>query len=174
MPCPRRIPSIMIVDRRASPGDHFTLDVPRSVSRKDRRMSATRLTAAFVVFAIGVPAAGRSPDLLGPAITDITTSGRIVVISDCLATSVTISARVVDGAGVRKVVLWFRAGSGRHFKSATMAETDGRFETVLKGTVLRGHGYGTLEFFITASDSHGNSTRSRSDRSIEFLPCVQA
>lgn len=137
-------------------------------------MRSNMLAATLVTFAIASPVgAARKADRRGPTITDITTSNHILVISDCLSTSVTISARVTDQTGIENVLLWSRAGSTRRFKSATMSKRHGRFEKILKGKELRGQGYGSVEFYITAQDDHGNSTASPPDRSIQFLPCVQ-
>lgn len=119
-------------------------------------------------------AACRSPsaDQTGPLISDIETSGNVLVISDCAGTSVEISSKVTDPSGVESVLLWHRVGADQQFVSASMELKDGKYEVTLKGPDFLGSAYGTLEFYITARDGVGNSSESPTDESIEFLPCV--
>ena len=42
----------------------------------------------------------------------------------------------------------------------------------VKGSDLQGHGYGAIEFYITAEDEAGNKSESPRDDSVQFLPCV--
>ncbi|HKG54771.1 MAG TPA: hypothetical protein VKB04_10985 [Anaerolineales bacterium] len=116
--------------------------------------------------------AGLQKDHTGPAISDISTSDKVVVISDCLATSVTITAKVTDASNVKSVLLWVRVGSDQAFASSNMSLQNGIYTAKVKGADLQGHGYGAMEFYITAEDEDGNSSKSPVDNSIQFLPCV--
>jgi hypothetical protein len=108
----------------------------------------------------------------GPAISDISTSGKVLVISDCLATSVTITAKVTDASSITSVLLWYRVGSDRPYTSASMDALGDLYTASVKGSDLQGDGYGTMEFYITAQDGEGNAGKSPLDKSIQFLPCV--
>ena len=111
-------------------------------------------------------------DHAGPTISDISTSDKVVVISDCLATSVIITAKVTDESNLKNVLLWYRVGSDQPFASSTMNLENGMYTAKVKGSDLQGHGYGAMEFYITAEDEAGNSSKSPLDNSIQFLPCV--
>ncbi len=111
-------------------------------------------------------------DNTGPAISNISTSDKVVVISDCLATSVTITAKVDDASNVKSVLLWYRVGSDGPFASSNMDLQNGTYMTKVKGADLQGHGYGAMDFYITAEDGKGNKSESPHDDSIQFLPCV--
>lgn len=110
----------------------------------------------------------------GPAISDISTSGKVLVISDCLATSLTVTAKVSDASGIASVLLWYRVGSDRSYASTRMDAQGGSYAASVKGSDLQGDGYGALEFYITAEDEAGNSGKSPLDKSIQFLPCVNS
>jgi len=116
--------------------------------------------------------AGSRGDHTGPAISDISTSDKVVVISDCLATSVTITAKVTDASNVISVLLWVRVGTDGPFASSNMNLQNGIYTAKVKGSELQGHGYGAMEFYITAEDGKGNKSESPHDDSIQFLPCV--
>lgn len=116
--------------------------------------------------------ARRQTDIKGPVISDVTVSNNVLVISDCLSTSVTISAHVTDDAEIAKVILWFRAGSEDPYTPVSMALRNDQYEGTIQGRELLGQTYGTLEFHITAEDGNGNSSTSPTDKSIQFLPCV--
>jgi hypothetical protein len=62
--------------------------------------------------------------------------------------------------------------SDKTFSSITMDKQDDRYTASLEGTDLQGHGYGVIEFYITARDGKGNTSKSPIDKSIQFLPCV--
>jgi hypothetical protein len=111
-------------------------------------------------------------DQTGPAISDIAASGDVLVISDCQPTALEITAKVTDPSGVANVLLWVRVGSDQPYTSITMKAREGIYTASLKGVDLLGQSYGTMEFYITAEDGEGNSSRSSLDESIQFLPCV--
>ncbi len=113
-----------------------------------------------------------SRDQTGPQISDIQTSGNVLVISDCAGTSVTISASVTDPSGVQNVDLWYRTGDDPKFSSATMKLEQDRYQVTLNGSDFLGRPYGDLAFFITAENKRGNSSKSAMNQSIQFLPCV--
>lgn len=113
-----------------------------------------------------------SGDRSGPTIRDISISGEVIVISDCPSTSATISAQVTDESMITNVVLWYRVESEKIFSFIKMDKQDDRYAVTLEGTDLQGHGYGVIEFYITAEDGEGNTSKSSIDKSIQFLPCV--
>lgn len=112
-------------------------------------------------------------DQTGPAISDIKTSGNVLVISDCSGTSVTISAKVSDPSGVESVLLWYRVAD-QPFASTNMELQDGVYQVSVVGSEFLGKGYGTLEFYVQAKDGAGNLSKSPVDQSIQFLPCVSS
>jgi hypothetical protein len=114
----------------------------------------------------------RLADQTGPLISDIKTSGSVLVISDCSGTSVEISAKVTDPSGVESVLLWHRIGAEQEFSSAPMEQHEGTYKGTLKGSDFLGGAYGALAFYITARDGVGNRSESPIDQSIQFLPCV--
>ena len=99
--------------------------------------------------------AGLQKDQAGPAISDISTSDKVVVISDCLSTSITITAKVTDTSNLKSVLLWYRVGSDMLFASANMDLQNDTYAANLRGADLQGHGYGAMEFYITAEDGAG-------------------
>jgi hypothetical protein len=111
-------------------------------------------------------------DKTGPSISNIKTSGNVLVISDCSGTSVTISAKVTDPSGVGKVQLWSRTGTEQQFVSSAMELKQETYSVNLNGPDFLGRPYGTLEFYITAEDEVGNLSKSPVDQSVQFLPCV--
>jgi hypothetical protein len=113
-----------------------------------------------------------SSDHAGPIISNVSTTGKVVVISDCSATSVTITAKVTDASKIINVLLWHRIGSEQPFSSAIMELQEGLYTASIKGKDLQGNGYGAMEFYITAEDGEGNTSKSPIDNSIQFLPCV--
>lgn len=123
---------------------------------------------AFVLSACG----SRQSDHTGPVISGISTSDKVVVISDCLSTSVTITAKVTDASNVKSVLLWYRVGSDGSFASSNMDRQNGIYAATVKGADLQGHGYGAMEFYVSAEDDAGNKSESLHDESIQFLPCV--
>jgi len=111
-------------------------------------------------------------DHTGPAIDDISTSDQVVVISDCPSTSVTITAKVTDESNITSVLLWYRVGTDKSFTFTKMDKQNSVYAATVEGSQLQGHGYGAIEFYITAEDEVGNSSKSSIDNSIQFLPCV--
>ena len=132
---------------------------------------SVRATLVCVTFILSA-CAGIQRDHAGPAISDISTSDKVVVISDCLTTSVTITAKVTDASNVKSVLLWVRVGSDQAFASSNMNLQNSIYTAKVKGSDLQGHGYGAMEFYITAEDEAGNKSESPHDDSIQFLPCV--
>ena len=116
--------------------------------------------------------AGIRGDQAGPVISDITTSDKVVVISDCLSTAVTITAKVTDASNIKSVLLWYRVGSDQPFISSEMNLQNDLYAAKVKGSDLQGHGYGAMEIYITAEDEKGNKSESPHDDSVQFLPCV--
>jgi hypothetical protein len=111
-------------------------------------------------------------DHAGPAITDITTSDKVLVISDCPATSVTVTAKVTDESNIKSVLLWYRVNADQPFAFTRMNIQSGMYTAAIQGADLQGNGYGAMEFYITAEDAEGNSSESPLDNSVQFLPCV--
>ena len=127
----------------------------------------------FLVIFFSLSACRNLPtDQTGPLISDIKTSGDILVISDCSGTSVEISAKVTDRSGVESVLLWHRLGSEQQIISDRMERQDETYNVTLKGSDFSGEAYGKLEFYITAKDGAGNLSESPVNQSIHFLPCV--
>ena len=111
-------------------------------------------------------------DRSGPTISNVKTSGNVLVISDCSGTSVDISAKVADASGVESVLLWYRVEAEQKFASTGMKFQDNIYTASLEGPDFLGKAYGTVEFYITAKDSVGNTSKTSLDRSLQFLPCV--
>ena len=136
-------------------------------------MKSQMLIALILIITLLLPACKEvSSDHVGPEISDISTTGKVVVISDCLATSVTITAKVTDASKITSVLLWVRVGSNQPFVSTSMNAQEGLYSASINGADLQGNGYGAMEFYITAQDEAGNSSKSPLDNSIQFLPCV--
>jgi hypothetical protein len=49
---------------------------------------------------------------------------------------------------------------------------DDTYKAALEGPAFLGKAYGTIEFYITAKDKAGNTSKTSVDRSMQFLPCV--
>lgn len=113
-----------------------------------------------------------SSDQTGPVISNIQISGNVLVISDCPSTSVELLATVSDPSGVEKVLFWYRIAPDQEFAAAPMALRDGLYVASLNGANFLGHAYGTIDFYISAQDTVGNTSRSEVDQSVQFLPCV--
>lgn len=132
----------------------------------------TPLIVMLVIASLLLSACGKdASDRSGPEIRDIKTSGDVLVISDCLATSVSISATVSDPSGVESVLFWYRVAD-QPFASASMKLQDNRYQVSIEGLEFLGKTYGTMEFYIQAKDGAGNSSQSPVDQSVQFLPCV--
>ena len=136
-------------------------------------MKSRMFTNFIFIAALLLSACGKvSSDHAGPIISDISSTGKVLVISDCLATSVTITAKVTDASPITSVLLQYRVSSDQPFLSTVMELRDGLYTASVKGADLQGNGYGAMEFYITAQDGAGNSSKSPIDNSIQFLPCV--
>jgi len=132
------------------------------------------ITLTLIITLLLSACKGLSSDHAGPVISDISTTSKVLVISDCLDTSVTITAKVTDESKITGVLLWYRVGSDQPFASVSMDAQEELYTASVKGIDLQGHGYGAMKFYITAKDGEGNSSKSPLDNSIQFLPCVNS
>jgi hypothetical protein len=73
------------------------------------------ITTLILSACVGIP-----DDHIGPVISDISTSGKVLVISDCLATSVTVTAKLTDTSRITNVLLWYRVGSDQPYASTKL------------------------------------------------------
>ena len=134
-----------------------------------------RIVALMVISTLVSSACtGIRGDHAGPAISDISTSDKVVVISDCPSTAVTITAKVTDASNITSVLLWYRVGPDQPFTFTNMDMQSELYTASVQGSDLQGHGYGAMEFYITAEDGEGNRSESPHDDSIQFLPCVNS
>lgn len=134
---------------------------------------STRLTATLLIIIFALSSCrGNQNDHEGPVISDITTSGKVLVISDCSSTSVTITAKVTDASPIISVLLQYRVNSDQSYLSSAMDLKDGLYTVPVTGADLQGNGYGAMEFYVVANDEVGNSSESPVDQSIQFLPCI--
>ena len=140
----------------------------------DRKMKSwIRIFALIFISTLASSACGRlQRDISGPNISGIATSDKVVVISDCPSTLVTITATVTDESNITRVLLWFRVGTDRPFTSTRMELQNDMYTASVQGSELQGHGYGAVEFYVTAEDGDGNASKSSIDNSVQFLPCV--
>ena len=92
------------------------------------------ITCLWIVLILSACGKGSS-DRTGPEISDVKTSGNVLVISDCSGTSVTISARVADPSGVESSQLWYRVADQPF---ASLNETAARqfFPKTCDGTTM--------------------------------------
>jgi hypothetical protein len=128
------------------------------------------LGSSILIGCSSVPAA--AGDKAGPVIDSIKTSNNSFSI-DCPPTSVAVTAHITDPSGISSVQLRYRVGSDKPYISLGMGGGNGNeFSATLKGSALPPDSYGAWEFYITAEDEAGNSTRSATDSSVQFLPCV--
>ncbi len=108
----------------------------------------------------------------GPVIEGIAASTKSFSI-DCPPTAVTVKARVTDAAGISRVQLWYRVGSDGPFVAADMAAGNGNeYAATVKGVDVGPAQYGAWEFYVTAENKAGQESRSETDASVQFLPCV--
>ena len=112
-------------------------------------------------------------DTTSPTIQDITTSSKVLAKSDCIPTSLTITAKIQDDIRVDRVTLWYRVGDDQKFTSSLMSRGD---QDLYTGNIIAldvpGGEYGFLAFYIVARDEAGNETKSPIDKSVQLLPCV--
>jgi len=137
-----------------------------------RKTSAFSLVALIWAITISACATTSTPqDLTGPTITQITTSTKSFSI-DCVPTSVTVTANIIDTLGVRHATLWYRVGSDQPYISKNMDVSNHSYSATVKGIELPPGPYGNWEFYIAAENTAGNSNKNPVDNSIQFLPCV--
>jgi hypothetical protein len=127
------------------------------------------LLASLLIFSSCTAVPG---DHTGPTIRDVSTSGNVIVISDCPSTSATITANVTDESTITSVQLWYRVESDKKYISRKMEKQSDKYTATLEGTDLQSHGYGVIEFYIRAEDEAGNTSKSPVNSSLQFLPCV--
>ena len=112
-------------------------------------------------------------NLAPPAIKNITTSSKVLAKSDCIPTSVTISADISSSSGIKLVTLWYRIGQDQIYTSQSMPQKEGNtYSATVVALDIPGGEYGPLEFYIVADDEGGGQTKSEIDTSVELLPCV--
>jgi hypothetical protein len=112
-------------------------------------------------------------DNTGPVIERITTSSKGFAISDCIPTSITVTAEISDPSGVVDVMLWYRVGVNQPFNHVEVGYLgDDTYARTVKGTDMLGSEYGVWEFYLTAEDGVGNKSQSPVDTSVQLLPCV--
>jgi hypothetical protein len=146
---------------------------PKSIDENNNMKGLTRTVMPLLVILFTLSACiGIRGDHTGPVINHISTSNKVVVISDCPATGVTITAKVTDTSNISSVLLWYRVGSDGPFAFTRMDLQNDIYTASMQGSDLQGHGYGAMEFYITAEDGEGNKSESPVDDSVQFLPCV--
>jgi len=127
----------------------------------------------LIAFLISNCSAVPLSDQTGPTIQNITPSSKVVAKSDCIPTSLTITADIADRSGVQSAVLWFRVGDDQSFAPVDMTPAaQGQYSATVKGLDVPGGEYGVFEFYIVANDKAGNQTKSSTDKSVQLLPCV--
>jgi hypothetical protein len=124
---------------------------------------------AITISACGAAATQRAS--AGPSITQITTSNKSFSI-DCPPTSITVTAKITDAAGVTRATLWYRVSTDQPYISKNMATTNNNYSATVQGIDLPAGPYGALEFYITAENTAGGKSQSALDQSVQFLPCV--
>jgi hypothetical protein len=112
-------------------------------------------------------------DTTSPTIQNVTTSSKVIAKSDCINTSLTITANITDDTKVDGAALWYRVGTDQKFTSTKMIAGDrNQYTGTIVALDVPGGEYGILEFYILARDKTGNETKSPVDRSVQLLPCV--
>jgi hypothetical protein len=108
-----------------------------------------------------------------PTIKNITTSSKVLAKSDCIPTSVTITADISSPSAIKLVVLWYRIGQDQKYTSQPMLLKVGNtYSATVVALNIPGGEYGPLEFYIVADDVLGGHALSTIDTSVELLPCV--
>ena len=111
-------------------------------------------------------------DTLGPTFNRIMTSSKGFSI-DCIPTSITVTATITDLSGVVHAVLWHRVGSDQPYAQVEMEPISGNdYRAKVAALDLPVGKYGVWEFYIAATDTLGNLSRSPLDTSVELLACV--
>jgi hypothetical protein len=109
----------------------------------------------------------------GPTIRNITTSSKFLAKSDCINTSLTVTADVSGGSDVKSVSVWYRIGQDQKYTSTPMLQGEGNiYSATIVALDIPGGEYGSLEFYIIAKDEQRNQSKSKLDTSVELLPCV--
>jgi hypothetical protein len=136
------------------------------------RLIALGWVAALIVLVSscsGAPASGKT----GPTIENIHTSSKVLAKSDCIPTSITITADITDSEGVESVTLWYRVGQDQDFTSTAMILANrNHYVTAIKALDIPGGEYGVFEFYIAAQDKAGDQAKSPIDKSVELTRCV--
>jgi len=112
-------------------------------------------------------------DTTGPTFNRITTSSKSFSI-ECVPTSVTVTANIVDQSGIKRVVFFHRIESEPSYTAVNMNASGDEYSATVKGSDVPGRGWGGWEFYITAEDLAGNESQSTLDRSVEMLLCVSS
>ncbi len=108
-----------------------------------------------------------------PRFTQITASNKVFAKSDCLVTTITVTATITAPAGITQVMLWYRVGDQQPFTAVAVAPLgDDHYMITVKGTDVPGSDYGAWAFYLTADDKLGHHSQSPLDTSVQFLPCV--
>lgn len=103
----------------------------------------------------------------------VTTSRKVFVKSDCVGTSISVTATITAAAGITQVMLWYRVGDQQPFTSVVLTPVgDDQYAVTIKGSDVPGSDYGVWAFYLTADDKLGQHRQSPLDTSVQFLPCV--
>ena len=112
-------------------------------------------------------------DTTSPTIQGVKTSSKVLVKSDCMSTTLTVTANITDNNRIESATLWYRVGTDQKFVATNMKLDSGDlYEATIVGLDIPGGEYGVLEFYIVAEDQAGNQSKSAVDRSVQMLPCV--
>jgi hypothetical protein len=107
-----------------------------------------------------------------PVISSVATSSNSFSV-DCPPTFVTVTAHVTDSSGISSVQLWYRVGSDHPYTPLEMTRFGTNdYRATVKGVDMPLDAYGDWEFYVSAKDNSGKSSRSPTDASVQFLPCV--
>ena len=120
-----------------------------------------------------VPTPPMPHDTTGPIFNRITTSSKTFSI-DCVPTSVTVTAKITDPSGIKRVVLYSRVGTDQAYTAADMEGSGDEYRATVNAVDMPGKGYGIWEFYITAEDLAGHQSQSPLDQSVEMLLCVSS
>ena len=134
------------------------------------------ILAALIAVMIGMISAFKlAPlrDTTSPTIENITTSSKVLVKSDCMPTTLTVTANITDNTRIESATLWYRIGADQNFASTKMKpDSSDLYHATIAGLDIPGGEYGVLEFYIVAEDQVGNQSKSLVDESVQMLPCV--
>ncbi len=114
-------------------------------------------------------------DTTNPTIQQVITSSKVLAKSDCIPTSLTVTANIADDDQVDEATLWYRVGSDQKFTSTKMTYVkQDQYSAKVIALDVPGGEYGVVEFYILARDKAGNETKSPTDTSVQLLPCVSS